>query len=114
MHLHLPLTLRAMDRMSCSDGSLADGRCDKFGRLRWKGLGLVAPANMPTYRDGGTLSPLVAAARPLRRSLSSPSSSTEMAIVRITNCSSASPSGVLTSIFTWSRRGNSNEVMVMR
>ena len=59
------------------------------------------PANMPTYRDGGTFRPLVAAARPLSRSLSSPSSSTEMAMVRITNCSSASPSGVLTSIFTY-------------
>ena len=50
-------TLRAMERMSCRDGSLAEGRWDRFGRLRWKGFGFVAPNRI--IRAGGWVDELI-------------------------------------------------------
>ena len=88
----------AVSRMYFKGGSLPAGRRESSGLLRWKGLGFVAPAKMPTYIVEGGLALGFFATIEAKRNLSSASNSTELFNVKMKKFSE--PSEQLKTIFT--------------
>ena len=54
----------AMARISSRGGRVSADEEVREARLRWKGLGLVTPANMPMYWEEGVRVPRTREARP--------------------------------------------------